>query len=299
MSRKRILVPVNFGTQSDAALKYASKIAEKINGTITCLHVVEEPGIVTDKFLSKDIKEKIRREAGQRLSAIVNANIRDQKIPFEIIVSAGKVHRKISEKANDVNAEFIIMGRSDSQDNADNHTGSNTKQVIIQAHMPVITVISRKQINTGYMLVPLDLSKPVYSKILKAIEVARLLHTDVNVLALAGSGWKTSEAHLRNRLDEIKKVFTDNGVICLANLLKSKNPVHHEIISFANATRAALILNMIQQESQYPDLFTDSAAHKIINQSELPVISIAMEKQEDTGQNDALLTKPLDPISLC
>ena len=78
--------------------------------------------------------------------------------------------------------------------------------------MPVITVGSRKRINTGHMIVPLDLSKPLYSKILKAIEIARLLQTDVNVLTLIGSGWKTSEAQLRNRLDEIKKVFNDSGV---------------------------------------------------------------------------------------
>ena len=298
MSSKRILVPVNFGTQSDAALRYASKIAGKINGMITCLHVIEEPGIITDKFLSKDIKEKIRREAGQRLSAKVNANISDQKMPFEIIVSAGKVHRKISEKADDINAEFIVMGRSDSLDNADNHTGSNTKQVIGHAHMPVITVNSRKLINTGRMIVPLDLSKPVYLKILKAIEVARLLQTDVNVLALVGSGWKTSEVKLRNILDEIKELFNDRGVICKVNILKSKDPVHQEIISFAKTNKATLILNIIRKENYYPDLITDTEAHRIINQSEIPVINIGMEDQEDAYHNDALLTEPHDPISL-
>ena len=45
MSTKRILVPVNFGSQSDAALKYASKISGIINGMITCLHVIEDEAL--------------------------------------------------------------------------------------------------------------------------------------------------------------------------------------------------------------------------------------------------------------
>ena len=298
MISKRILVPVNFGAQSDAALQYASNIAGTINGMITCLHVIEEPGFITGKFISKEIKEQIRREAGQRLSAKVNANINDQQIPFEIIVSAGKVHRKISEKANDIKAEFIIMGRSDSLDLKDNLLGSNTKQVIAQTTTPIITVKSKKLVENGQILVPLDLSKPFYFNILKAIQVARLLQMDVSILTILRSDWNSLEAKFRSRLDEIKEVFNNAGVTCKVNLIESKNPVYQEIISFANTSKATLILIMIQQETHYTDLFVDSAEYEVLHQSEIPVLSIRPEEQTDSYPDDALIAWQLDPISI-
>lgn len=298
MISKRILVPVNFGAQSDAALQYASKIAGTINGMITCLHVIEEPGFITGKFITKETKEQIRREAGQRLSAKVNANINDRKIPFEIIVTAGKVHRKISEKANDIKAVFIIMGKSDSLDLKDNLLGSNTKQVIAQATTPIITVKSKKLLESRQLLVPLDLSKPVYLKILKAIEIARLLQIDVGILTILKSDWSSLEANFRSRLDEIKEVFSNAGVSCKANSIVSKNPVYQEIISFANTTRAAMILIMTQQETEFTDLFIGSANQEIINHSEIPVLSIRPEEKTDLYPDDALIARQLDPISI-
>jgi nucleotide-binding universal stress UspA family protein len=298
MIKKRILVPVNFGTQSDAALKYASYFAGVINGMITCLHVIEEPGFITGKFISKDIKDQIRREAGQRLSEKVNANINDKHIPFEIIVSAGKVHRKIMEKANDIKAEFIIMGRSDSQDLKNKPMGSNTKKVITQAKIPVITVGNRKPLEKRQILLPLDLSKPVYLKMLKAIQVARLLKIDVNIFTVLRSDWKSLEAKFRGRLNEIKEVFNNAGVACRVNLIVSKNPVYQEIISFAKSTRAALILIMTQQETEFTDLYIGSAAQEIINQSEIPVLSIRPEGQTDAYPDDTLIGRQLDPISI-
>jgi nucleotide-binding universal stress UspA family protein len=298
MINRRILVPVNFGAQSDVALKYASIIAGIIKGMITCLYVIEEPGFITGKFISKDTKEQIRREAGQRLSAKVNANIIDQTIPFEIIVSAGKVHRKISEKAKDVKAEFIIMGRSDSMDLKDNLIGSNAKQVINQSKIPVIIVNSLVQLNNGLLLVPLDLSKPVYFKVLKAIEIARKLHIDVSILTTFRSEWNSLEVKFRNRLDEIMDIFNNAGVRCKVNLIESKVPVHQEIILFAKATRVALILIMPQEETQYFHLFDDSAAHEIINHSEIPVISIKPEERENANSDFIFPAKSLDPIPL-
>ncbi|KPL17472.1 MAG: hypothetical protein AMS23_06320 [Bacteroides sp. SM1_62] len=291
MISKRVLVPVNFCTQSDAALQYASNISREINSMITCLHVIEEPGYITDKFISRDIREQIRREAGQRLSAKVNANINDPKIPFEIIITAGKVHRKISEKAADINADFIIMGRSDSMDLTDNLTGSNTKQVIAQAKIPVITVSNSGNFKNRQILVPLDLSKAIQSKISKAIEFAGILHSDVSVLTILRSDGSNLEAQYRRRLDEIREIFNNAGVTCKVKLVKSKHPVPQEILSFAKSTRVDLILIMTQQETHYTDRFVGSAAQEIINQSEFPVLSIRPEGQKEANYYDAYLAK--------
>ncbi len=291
MISKRILVPVNFGTQSDAALQYAGYISREINSMITCLHVIEEPGYITDKFISRDIKEQIRREAGKRLSAKVNANINDPKIPFEIIITAGKVHRKISEKATDINADFIIMGRSDSVDLTDKLTGSNTKQVITQANIPVITVSNSGYLKNGQILLPLDLSKTVRSKVAKAIEFASILHSKVSVLTIIRSDGESIEAEYRRRLDEIRNIFNNAGVTCHVNLVKSNQPVPMEILSFAKSSKVGLILIMTQQETHYTDRFVGSAAQEIINRSEIPVLSIRPEVQKETNFHNVFLTK--------
>ena len=54
MARRRILVPVDFSTQSDLALEYARNIASSLDAMISCIYVIEEQGMVSEKSIGND-----------------------------------------------------------------------------------------------------------------------------------------------------------------------------------------------------------------------------------------------------
>lgn len=275
MNNPRILVPVSFGPQSDAALKYARKIAEITGDTISCLYVVEQPGQITGLFISKETHQKIRREAEKKLSSRVNTiYTREARTSFEIIVTTGKVYRKILEKASDLHARLIVMGRSDSSDLHRNVIGSNTVQTVARANLPVITVRSSKYLGEEHILLPLDLTKPAAVKISSAIEIARLLKAKVTVYTLVPPDRTGQDLSFRNRLKEVKQSFTDRGIVCQAHLAASGGRITDGIISFAVQIRAGLIMIMTQQETHTTEMFIGTTAREVIKRSPVPVLSM-------------------------
>ena len=97
MHRFRILVPVSFGIQSDFALKQAKSIAQQVDAMITCFHVIEHPGLISGKLFSREMAQKVRLQSELKLAAKVDGILAgDDSVLFELIVSSGKVHWKVS-----------------------------------------------------------------------------------------------------------------------------------------------------------------------------------------------------------
>ena len=299
MISKRILVPVNFGAQSDAALKYAIKMASAVNGKITCLHVNEEPGFITSQFLTKEISDRIRRLAEDTLSAKANEIINDNNsVPFEVIVTKGNVHRKVREKAKDLNASFIIMAKSDSADKEDNELGSNTLRVIAKAQIPVLTVNSTEHLGYDRILLPLDLSKPVEIKLLKALELAKLFGVEVSVFTVMRSDCISLKPKYQKRLKEIQQLFNAEDVSCSIQLKVSEDSISEEILQQARKMNAGMIMMMTQQEKGITDFYIGSTVHQIINASEFPVLSIIPNVRINEISNAPVWSDIQNPITL-
>jgi nucleotide-binding universal stress UspA family protein len=299
MIGNRILVPINFGTQSDTALKYAIKMASAVNGRITCLHVNEEPDFITRQLLTNEISNRIRRLAEDTLSAKANEMLNNnKKIPYEVIVTKGKVHRKVREKAKDLNVFFIVMAKSDSSDTEDYELGSNTLSVITKVHVPVLSVNNTKHIGYERILLPLDLSKPVEIKLLKALEFAKIFGMEVIVLSVMKSDWVSVKLKYQERLVEIQNFFNTEGVSCSAQLCVSEGSIPDLILQQAKKMNAGMIMMMTQQEHNITANFLGSTTHQIINQSEFPVLSIIPDVRTNYISDTSIRKDILNPISL-
>lgn len=301
MIRRRILVPVNFSSQSDAALHLASKLASSMNGMITCLHVNEEPDLITSKFISREINERIRRQAEEMLSVKANEIFNaDNKTPFEVIITSGKVHKKIREKASDLNVDFILIGKSDSEDPGKAILGSNTTRVITKAKIPVLTVGGKIQDLSKRILLPLDLSKPIELKLAKAIEIAGLLKAEIDVLTILESDWISAKPRYQSRLRDIQEIISKEGILCSTHMkiTENTNTIPDEILRHAEQTKAGIIMLMTQQERDVTEFFIGTTAQKVIHKSRIPVLSISPEVGSDRFKITSILGDILIPITL-
>ena len=299
MSVNRVLVPVNFTSQSDAALHYAMKLASAMGGMITCLYVNEEPGLITSQLLSNNLTTRIRRLAEDTLSMKANEILNgDNKSQFEIIVTSGKVHQKIVEKARDLNARYIVMGNSDSEDLEHSQLGSNTTKVITRINIPVLTVTSTKFYENENILLPLDLSKPIEYKAIKAVEIVQLLGVKVHIFSVLRSVFTMAKSKYSRRLNEIKEFYNTEGVSCDVQLKVTENSISEEILLQARKMNAGMIMMMTQQETKFTDHFIGSTVREIINQSEFPVMSITPEVRTNLLPKSSNWTDILKPINL-
>jgi nucleotide-binding universal stress UspA family protein len=299
MHKYRILVPVSFRPQSDAALKYARRIAQQRKGMITCLYVVEKPGFITGRFITRELEMQIRRDAELHLSSTVNRIFKsDKTVAFELIVTSGKVHHKILEKASELKTDLIVMGRSDSVDLTKNYLGSNASHVMARATMPVLSIRSSKNILANHILFPLDLSNPVTIKIAKAIEIAQLQKTRFSVCTILDPGRISLESAYRERLKEIKKLISDHEIECTVHLKITGELISEAILSLAGELRSEQILIMTQKEPDITELFIGSTAREVLKKSEIPVLSFTPGVQTKQFPFKSLFGNINHPITL-
>ena len=272
MTRRRILVPVDFRPHSDAALHYASIIAAKSRDMISCMYVMEEHGLVTDSLANNEIKRKMRRDAEYKLSERVHSILKSEdSTAFELIITSGKVHQKILEKASDLNAKLIVMGKSNSRDIINRRIGSNTKYIIAHAHIPVIAMSENRIAEKDYVIVSLDISKPVDTLVKCAIDTARLLDAGVVLIGVIEKERASIEPVYRAMLKEIRQILIAHNIKCNSHLLFAQNSIPEEILSFANRIDSAVILLLTRLENDSSSSNIGSIALEVIANSKVPV----------------------------
>jgi nucleotide-binding universal stress UspA family protein len=298
MHRTRVLVPISFSPQSDIALKLAKSLARRSNVMLTCLYVIEKPGFISGLVMTSELEKKIRREAEIRLSSKVNEIIPESEdVPYEVIITSGKVYRKILEKAIEFKAKLIFMGISDASDQATRQIGSNVARIIARSPVPVITTGKEDPTRMKEILLPLDLTDNVSIKIAQTLTIAELLNASVMVCTVLDHTMKALREAASKRLDLIVKIFSDYEIKSKATILETGRDISGEIIKYARDIRSDLIIMMTQEESNMTEMFIGSTAREVIRKSDIPVMSIIPSIQTNLYPYRALFGEVNNPIA--
>ena len=89
---------------------------------------------------------------------------------------------------------------------------------------------------------------------------------------------------LTRQLHQVKAFVEKQGVECTSELLhgeKGDQSLADKIINYAKAVEGDLLVIMTQQEVDFTYRFIGSSAQEIINNSEVPVISIIPKLKRD------------------
>ena len=271
MNRKRILLPVDFDTRSDSALEFARHISTPLNAMISCLYVIEDQKFQSNKHANREAKLKQRRDVENQLSEKVNSILNGSKTPFELIVTSGKVSEKVLEKAVDLNAQLIVLSKSNSTESGKKRIGTCTKHIILNAQVPVILTGPCKMENRTNIIVPLDVFKPIDSQVICAIDTANLLCATVSVITVIEKGKLGLRPVYLKRLNEVRGIFLDNHIQCNSHVLTANYSIPETILSFSRKVDSGLILmktgNKIKPKASYISEITK----EIFVKSELPV----------------------------
>ena len=302
IKKPTILVPLDYYPQSMAAYNYSKILAQATNCSLTILYIIEEPGFFAKNFLGKEQRAEIIHQAEDKLRELIenDPDLREKKIEAYPVIRKGNVYKKIINLARDIKPKLIIMGRTDSSNFKKNLTGTNTQHIVSEAQTPVITIKGSHEITTNnHILLPLDLTHPVKKKIAKAIEIAEYLNARVSVLSVLQSNWLSKKIKFQKILEEIKKIFSIYKISCEVNLMTARNESEIQIINqYALEIGADLIMMMTHQEMDIHHYFIGSTAKKIIDESELPVLSIIPDPELNLNIKHYLFKEIVDPLQV-
>ncbi|MBI2281059.1 MAG: universal stress protein [Bacteroidetes bacterium] len=274
MSANKILVPIDFSEQSLIALSQSYNLAKKIDAKVILLYVIEDVNPMVKMFI-KGLDE-IKSAVSSNLKNLAEDKQKETGLSISTLVEEGKIYAKINEVAEKLKATFIVMGTKGNEHSK--FIGSNALKVVKTAPCPVITIKGKKH-NDGCskIVLPLDLTKETSDKVNKAIAFAKIFQADIYAVSILMTGKEDVVSALKDQLILVKKYIEKNGVKCTAEMvkiLKKEDKLSNAVISYAQKNNADLIMIMTQQEKDIKEFFIGSQAREVINNSEIPVLSI-------------------------
>lgn len=279
----RILVPVDFLPQSVIALEQSYNLARLYDAIIHLVYVVEPPGKLASAVgINSAQKHEERLEAARQrvndLAAHIRATI---KVAVQTTTTSGNVAECIRAEARKLNASFIVLAASQKTGVKRLLHESVAWAVVSQAPCPVITVRGQEHRNWCHnLLLPLDLSKNTTQKVGKAIELAQMFDgSTIHVLSVAEAADHDTAVKLKAQLNEVAEQVDAAELECVTHLVAHEGrTVADTILEQARTIKADLIAVMIRAEDRGTRFFVGSEAERIIQRSEIPVLSMVPQK---------------------
>lgn len=269
-SEANVLVPVDFEEQSLIGLRQSYIYAKFANAVINLLHVLENPNDDVQKA-----KEKL-----DRLASDVTL---ESGIKTNTIISKGNPFIEISKVAKDIDAVMIIMGFNSSM-GMRKIIGPNSFQLVREAPCPVLTIKGRQPYRDTIktILLPIDLTKESREKAGVGIEFAKHFGSTIRIAASLTSNDEFIENRMVAYANQMKNYIKEKGVRCGNKTLRGKN-TPKLIVDYANEVNADLIILVNQDELGFAEIFTGTEQQKIINMSNIPVLTVRPRPKKDTS----------------
>jgi nucleotide-binding universal stress UspA family protein len=131
-------------------------------------------------------------------------------------------------------------------------------------------------------VLPLDLTKETREKINKSIEIAKLFGSTIHLVTVLTTDDEFIVKKLQRQMKQVHDHIAENEVSCTSEFLNNDN-VAQSVVDYAKKINADLLMIMTQEETNWTDImFISSSAQVVINNSEIPVLSIRPKERKDT-----------------
>jgi nucleotide-binding universal stress UspA family protein len=192
---QKVFAAIDFSPGSDEALRQAHERAESAGVQLAVCHIV--PNELRSNLLFPHISritalkfpleiEHVAEAASARVTEIT----RRKEGEFELIIDDGTPQALILTRAEEWDADLIVMGSHGQTSAADALIGSVTDSVIRHAHCPVL--ITRSSNRTGRILAGTDFSDPALPALRAAADEAERVAGELMVVHSLDLVWSVA-----------------------------------------------------------------------------------------------------------
>jgi nucleotide-binding universal stress UspA family protein len=143
----KILVATDYSDVAQNAQKFAFQFANNTQSDLYLLHVYSIPFSSTPSNPNDLIKTnsdyrtaELHALEHQRNALYSEFNVSEKDLQVECLVKSGKAGKQIRNEADDINADFIVIGTHGAGKFRETFLGSHTWDVIKKATVPVLSV---------------------------------------------------------------------------------------------------------------------------------------------------------------
>lgn len=259
-----ILIPVDFSKQSLVAIKQTYNLAKLAHCKLILMHA--------------DPNSNVDHQA--ELEQLALATKQESGLEVEFMNLKGDVYELTDIKAEELKSALIVVGLDTQVRFRSFFGGTNITKFIKNAPCPIITIRSTDNRNDcKNILMPIDLSIESREKVGTVVQLARYYNASVKIVSVFSPNDEKYENDLLPYLNQVKKFIKEKGVSCSNKSIPSNN-VAEAIIKYANENEIDLIVQMSDKSSGLGEMFGPSLPLKIVELSNVPVLSVPPVKRE-------------------
>jgi nucleotide-binding universal stress UspA family protein len=227
------------------------------------LHAFEKPGEESEEALKK-LCQQTEQESG---------------VPTEYKNTKGDVYVETYRIAEEMKATMIIAGLESHMKFKD-IIGSSASKLIRKASCPVITIRGEEHRDgCENILLPIDLSSETREKVDVAIQFAKYFGASIRILGVFDINDSEYENRLLAYAHQAKQFIKGKGISCTNKFIPTKD-IAQTVVDYGNKIEADLIMIMNKPSLNVVEFFGGTDAQRIVDISNIPVMTIQPEKRE-------------------
>jgi len=266
-----ILVPTDFSDLSRVAVRYAAKIAGKLDGNITLLHIIDLPQTVRATIrMESNTREYLKaiREKFEKLNQEISEDIEIKK-PFRFKVSRGNsFNDTILKESRRLRSGLIVMGTKGASGIKKTLIGSNTASVLGASHIPVLAVPERAEFRSFRNVVYATDLKHLDKELALLVPYIERFGATIHILHVMGNGESVDELE-----QKIEKAIHSTGYKKFVTLVTVDHEVDAAIESYVKLAKADLVTMFTHKPTFYEKLLDRSVTRKMALHSKIPILA--------------------------
>ena len=280
---KKILVPTDFSSFADSALKMALDLANKSGAEIVLLNVMLTPDNTKIQASEKGIniinnsESKYLMENVEAVQKNLNELIKEsgyKKMSYQII--SGNITQSVIDYAKTEKIDLIIMGTQGEGGYDAIFVGSNAEKIVRLSDCPVITIRKYKETETFDNIVFASNFSDKYNYPVESLKVfQQLFNARLSLVYVNTPGNFTPTEELNKKADKfIQKYNIENcsfHIYC--DFVEDDG-----IINFAKSSNADMVAVASQKRRGFARLLSGSVSEGVVNVSSIPVLTLSLEK---------------------
>ncbi|GAB4237774.1 MAG: universal stress protein [Ekhidna sp.] len=273
---KQILVPYDFSDAAENALDFACQIADKSEGDILLLNVIEHPtadsfktmGIQSEDPMEQLYIKKMYETVSAKLKEVVaKAKYSDDKISTKI--QLGNAFNTVIDQITEENVDLLVVGTEGAEGLSEFFVGSNAERIVRKAKCPVISVSDKFELEPIEKIVfASDFMNTDEKFIDKVKSMQSVFEAQLNIVKINTPASFTSTRHDLKQMNEfVEKHNIENYTIEIYNYKNEEDG----IVMYAEDVKADMIAIGTHQRKGIGHFLAGSIAEDVVNHAKVPV----------------------------
>jgi nucleotide-binding universal stress UspA family protein len=275
-----ILVPTDFSQLSKFALKYAIKIANKLDGNITVVHIISITQAIRISVREKmrSAEHNLRISAETDLEKIIKTLSEQYKTNHSIkyqVVRGSSFPKTLMKEAKRLRSGLVVMGTRGASGITKAVLGSNTNSVIEISHVPVLAVPEHADFKGFRNVVYASDLRNLEQELEILIRYVEKFGSTIHLIHIVPPG---KDIHsIETKIESVLKKFPYKNIVTLVLV---DNDIHAAIDQYVEVSKADVLAMFTHELSFFEKVFDKSMTRRMAFQSRIPLLAF---KQSDSG----------------